>query len=202
MNVILGALLLATGSAVGIGLSKVVTAGTVAHPDGPARGSVPPLLLIVACATLGGTAGSRGVSISALEIIALVCGLLSAIWVADVTVGIIPDVFTLVPLGAVFVASMMIGHWEMLIASLVPAIPFAALAWRSHGKGLGWGDVKLAALGGPLIGMQAALLSFALGSLIAVLVCRISGKKGQPVAFGPYLAAAIAVPLALLTPAR
>jgi prepilin signal peptidase PulO-like enzyme (type II secretory pathway) len=64
--------------------------------------------------------------------------------------------------------------------------------------GLGWGDVKLAMLGGPLIGMQYALMAFALGCLAAVVVARVRRVSNQPVAFAPYMASAIVLPLALI----
>ena len=112
--------------------------------------------------------------------------------------GIIPDVFTVVPLGAILLAAALAGHWEVAAAAVVPALPFAFLAWRSGGLGLGWGDVKLAMLGGPLIGMQNALMAFALGCLAAVVVARMRKTSHQPIAFAPYLASAIALPLALV----
>jgi len=149
--------------------------------------------------TAGGLMTPEPVIMPATAIVGLACGLLTAIWASDVTRGVVPDVFTLIPLGAVLLAASLAGHWEVLVAALVPAIPFAILAWRSRGIGLGWGDVKLAALGGPLIGMQNALIAFAIGCLVAVIVGRVRGTKQQPIAFAPYLASAIAVPLALVT---
>ncbi len=154
---------------------------------------------MVANALLGALAAMRpGLPLAALAIVGLACGVLTAIWVADVELGIIPDVFTLAPLAALLLAAGLSGHWFVAIVAIIPALPFAVLAWRSGGIGLGWGDVKLAALGGPLIGMQGALIAFALGCVAAVIVARVRGVSGKPVAFGPYLATAIAIPLALL----
>ena len=68
------------------------------------------------------------------------------------------------------------------------------------GIGLGWGDVKMAMLGGPLIGLQHALMAFALGCLAAVVIARVRKVAHQPVAFAPYMASAIALPLAIMTP--
>jgi prepilin signal peptidase PulO-like enzyme (type II secretory pathway) len=108
--------------------------------------------------------------------------------------------FTIVPLGAILLAATLARHYEVPIAAVVPALPFAFLAWRSRGLGLGWGDVKLAMLGGPLIGTQYALMSFALACLAAVVIARVRKTSHQPIAFAPYLASAIALPLALHTP--
>jgi hypothetical protein len=184
--------------AAGIYTARYVCAGQTPPPDGPTPGTVSTRVLIVANALLGAFASMRGLSPQGLAIVALACGVLTAIWVADVELGIIPDAFTLAPLGALLLAAALSGHWYVAIVAVVPALPFAILAWRSHGLGLGWGDVKLAALGGPLIGVQGALIFFALGCTAAVIVARMRGISGRPVAFGPYLATAIALPLALL----
>jgi prepilin signal peptidase PulO-like enzyme (type II secretory pathway) len=85
----------------------------------------------------------------------------------------------------------------VLLASAVPAIPFAVMAWRTKGLGLGWGDVKLVALGGALLGMQTAILAFALAAIAAIVVARVQRRTSEPLAFGPYLVAAIAVPLTM-----
>jgi prepilin signal peptidase PulO-like enzyme (type II secretory pathway) len=161
---------------------------------------VPQRALIVGAAVLGAIAAYRGLPLAGMAIVGLACGLLSAIWASDVVRGIIPDVFTIVPLGAILLAAALAGHWEVLAAAVVPALPFAFLAWRSGGLGLGWGDVKLAMLGGPIIGMQHALMAFALCCLAAVVVARVRKTAHQPIAFAPYLVSAIAVPLALATP--
>ncbi|HEY4439868.1 MAG TPA: prepilin peptidase [Candidatus Elarobacter sp.] len=184
----------------GIAVARYVCAGIETPDDGPAPGHVPERVLIIASAILGAFAASRGVPLPGLLVVGAACGLLSAIWAADVTRGIIPDVFTLAPLGAILIAAALSGHWEVVIAAVVPALPFAFLAWKSKGMGLGWGDVKLAALGGALLGMQQALLFFAIGALAAVIVARVRGMHGRPIAFAPYLASAIAVPFSLFTP--
>ena len=198
-------LLLATvafagAAALGLAAARGVC-GPVAEtlPDGPPPGVVPQRLLIAGAAVLGAVAAARGLPFAGLAIVWLACGLLTAIWASDVVRGIIPDMFTIVPLGAILLAAALAGHYEVLIAAAVPAVPFAFLAWRSGGMGLGWGDVKLAMLGGPIIGMQYALMAFALACLAAVVVARVRKVSHQPVAFAPYLASSIALPLALIT---
>ncbi len=199
--ILITGILFAAAASLGLFAAQYVCAGVEAHDDGPPPSPVPERMLIVASGVLGCICAARGLPLPAMAIVGLACGLLTAVWAADVTRGIIPDVFTVVPLGAVLLAAGLAGHWEVVVAAVVPAVPFAILAWRSRGIGLGWGDVKLAALGGPMIGMQNALIAFTLSCLVAVVVARLRGAKGQPVAFAPYLASAIAVPLALVTPA-
>jgi hypothetical protein len=76
---------------------------------------------------------------------------------ADARSGMIPNRFSLAP----------------LLSGLFAFVPFAGLALFTRGHGMGWGDVKLAALG------------------------RTAGRARQPIAFGPYLAASIGAALAV-----
>jgi prepilin signal peptidase PulO-like enzyme (type II secretory pathway) len=199
ITILLATVAFAAAGALGLAAARGVC-GPAAEPlpGGPPPGVVPQQALIAGAAVLGAIAAYRGLPLPGLLIVGLACALLTAVWASDVVRGIIPDVFTVVPLGAILLAAALAGHWEVPAAAVVPAIPFAFLAWRSGGLGLGWGDVKLAMLGGPLIGMQNALMAFALGCLAAVVVARVRKTSHQPIAFAPYLASAIAVPLALV----
>jgi prepilin signal peptidase PulO-like enzyme (type II secretory pathway) len=204
MITILLAMVAFAGAAVlGLAAARGVCGSIAESPaGGPAPGVVPQQVLVAGAAVLGAIAAYRGLPLPGMAIVWLACGLLTAIWASDVVRGIIPDVFTIVPLGAILLAAALAGHWEVCAAAVVPAIPFAFLAWRSKGLGLGWGDVKLAMLGGPLIGLQYALMAFALGCLAAVLIARVRKTPHQPIAFAPYLASAIVLPLALIIPGR
>jgi prepilin signal peptidase PulO-like enzyme (type II secretory pathway) len=199
ITILLAIVAFAGAAALGLAAARSVC-GTIAEspPGGPPPGVVPQRLLVIGAAALGAIAAARGIPLPGMAIVWLACGLLTAIWASDVMRGIIPDMFTLVPLGAILLAAALAGHWEIVVAAVVPAIPFAFLAWRSGGMGLGWGDVKLAMLGGPLIGMQYALMAFALGCLAAVVVARVRKVSNQPVAFAPYMASSIVLPLALI----
>ncbi len=199
ITILLAIVAFAGAAALGLAAARSVC-GTVAEPPpgGPPPGVVPQRLLVIGAAALGAIAAARGIPLPGMAIVWLACGLLTAIWASDVMRGIIPDMFTLVPIGAILLAAALAGHWEVVAAAVVPALPFAFLAWRSGGMGLGWGDVKLAMLGGPLIGMQYALMAFALACLAAVVVARVRKVSDQPVAFAPYMASSIVLPLALI----
>ena len=201
MITILLAIVAFAGAAVlGLAAARGVCGSAADAPaGGPPPGVVPQSTLVIGAAVLGAIAAYRGLPLPGLAIVGLACALLTAVWASDVMRGIIPDVFTIVPLGAILLAAALAGHYEVLIAAVVPAVPFAFLAWRSGGLGLGWGDVKLAMLGGPLIGMQYALMAFALCCLAAVVVARVRKTSHQPIAFAPYMASAIALPFALVT---
>jgi prepilin signal peptidase PulO-like enzyme (type II secretory pathway) len=62
---------------------------------------------------------------------------------------------------------------------------------------MGWGDAKLVALGGAVLGAQASLAAFALSCFAAGVVSRFNGRRGMPIAFAPYLVIAVVGALAL-----
>lgn len=205
--IVLAAAGFAAAVALGILAARYVTGDIEAQPDGPPRMAVPVRALIIGGGVLGAIAGARGLNLGTLAFIALAVGIMAAIWASDVSTGIIPDVFTLFPLAAILLADLAAvfvhkatgqAFLILLLVTVVPAIPFAFVAWRSGGLSLGWGDVKLAALGGPLLGLQESLLAFSIGCAVAVIVARIRRTGNSAIAFGPYLAAAIAIPLAVL----
>jgi prepilin signal peptidase PulO-like enzyme (type II secretory pathway) len=169
------------------------TIDAIPFDDGPAPAEPPVLWIVAGAALIGALAARTGGAHLAVDAI-VICAL-SAIWCTDSRYGIVPDVFTLIPLGLVL-AIALIRHqpWPM-ISALIAFVPFAALAAVSKGRGMGWGDVKLAALGGSVLGGETALLAFASGAFIAVMFAVLRGRRRQAIAFAPYLAGAIAIAL-------
>jgi prepilin signal peptidase PulO-like enzyme (type II secretory pathway) len=164
--------------------------------DGPKPGNPPALALIAGSALLGGILASRGLALPALGISLLLCSALVAAWYCDVRCGIVPDAFTLIPLAIVLVVATFAREWSSLVSAAVVFVPFACAALFSRGRGMGWGDVKLAALGGAVLGLQTAILAAAAACLIATCVNLIQKRgKAQPIAFAPYLSGAIALGL-------
>jgi prepilin signal peptidase PulO-like enzyme (type II secretory pathway) len=133
-------------------------------------------------------------------IFAIVICALSAVWCTDVRFGLVPDVFTLVPLGLVLAIAFVQRQPLPIASSAIAFVPFALLALFSKGRGMGWGDVKLATLGGAVLGGETALLAFAAGSTVAVVHAYVRGRQSRVIAFAPYLAGAIAVALPLAVP--
>ena len=80
-----------------------------------------------------------------------------------------------------------------LLGALLPALVFAALVYFSKEKAMGWGDVKLGAALGLLLGLpdiiMATALSFLIGGL-AGLGLILSGRRTMEshLPFGPFLA--------------
>jgi leader peptidase (prepilin peptidase)/N-methyltransferase len=196
---LLGALFFAAAGYVGSILGLWFAERIEALPDGPAPGKAPVGALIAACAIIGAVVTSHGTQAQVL-LIAIVCVALVAIWITDTTRGVVPDAFTLGPLGLILLLSVWQHDWLVLFSAGVPFVVFATAAVLSRGRGMGWGDVKLVALGGALLGVQTAVLAFALACLAAVVLSYARGRRSGPIAFAPYLAAAIglAIPLGIL----
>ncbi len=84
-----------------------------------------------------------------------------------------------------------------LFAGPITAAPFFLLWYFTKGRGMGFGDVKLALGVGWLLGLSASIaafvLSFWIGALVSVSVLLILGKKINlklQIPFGPFLCTA------------
>lgn len=189
--------LLAALAYLGTFLARLVTAHARSFADGPAPGR-PAIGIIVCAAALAGLSmAARGIALPELALACLVTIALSGICYADVRYGLVPDAFTLAPLGALLAGDLLLHQWSAPLAVALVAAPFGLAALVSHGRGMGWGDVKLVALGAAVLGAQPALLAFALACFGAVAVATVRGRRTTPIAFAPYLAAGVAVVLAV-----
>jgi prepilin signal peptidase PulO-like enzyme (type II secretory pathway) len=116
-----------------------------------------------------------------------------------VRTGIIPDYFTLVPLVLVLGLAVFTHQYRPVVSALVVFVPFAIMAAFTRGRGMGWGDVKLATLGGAVLMLPLSFFALALACLAAALGAAVRGRTREPIAFAPYLVASIAVAISLPT---
>lgn len=123
---------------------------------------------------------------------------LIAIFVSDFLYMTIPD-------EVVWPAIVAAGAWGVLGFSGMPltlialaGMGAAGLFWLLHsitkGRGMGFGDVKLALLIGLALGftgtMLALFIAFLTGAVVGVILILIGKKRfGQQIAFGPFLVA-------------
>jgi len=190
--------LLAVLAFLGTVLARIVTKDARSFADGPPAGN-PAIGLIVSAAAIAGLClAIRGVSTAELGIASVMTIVLAAICYSDVRCGLIPDVFTVAPLAAVLAGDLLLHNWNAPIAVVLVAAPFGLAAMVSKGRGMGWGDVKLVALGAAVLGAQPALLAFTGACFAAVAVAMVMRRRQavpSPIAFAPYLAAGIAIVL-------
>lgn len=169
----------------------------VPFADGPApRAPHVPSFVCVAGA-VGGALALRHAGAWELVVSAILTAALAACCYCDIGCGIVPDEFTLVPLAAILVLSIFARSVSPFVSSVIVAAPFACVALVSKGRGLGWGDVKLAALVGAVLGMQVTIVAFGAACFVAAASAAIRRKRNEPIAFAPYLAGSAAIALAL-----
>lgn len=126
-----------------------------------------------------------------------IVSMLIVIFFADSKYHIIPDQIQLVLFGFALIIlpqhgliiNIFIDH---VLACLLVAAPIYFLYWVTKGKGMGFGDVKLAFIIGLLMGIKSGFLvlymAFILGALIGVtlMIFKKRGLKSK-IAFGPFL---------------
>jgi prepilin signal peptidase PulO-like enzyme (type II secretory pathway) len=193
-----GAFVFAGAGVAGVMLSIALIPRLHPFEDGPAPVDVKPWMLIAGSALFGAFLAWHHIPIPQLLISVVLAVALTAIWYCDARTGIVPDAFTLIPLALAFgigaLNHVIVG---MLASSVVVFAPFAIGAFLSKGRGIGWGDAKLAALGGALLGMMIATFSLGVAALVAVVVASIRNRaKPVPIAFAPYMVCAIALGIA------
>lgn len=193
MHLITGALFFAVAAYIGVLAATAMGPHLERFEDGPTPAEPAIPWLVAGAAVIGVLVVSHATSVPQVLFAALLCLSLAAIWCTDSRYGIVPDVFTLGPLAIILSAAAFEKHWGVWIAALIVFIPFALAALYSKGVGMGWGDVKLAALGGAVLGAESATLAFALACIAAALVAFLRRRTRAPIAFAPYLAAAIAI---------
>jgi hypothetical protein len=184
---------------IAIHCSAMLCAGIAPAEDGPPAGKPPYAVLTVAAALLGGLLGAMHTPPLQIAIAAIVVFALVACWCSDALCGIVPDVFTLAPLGVLLLFAIAQRDWWILISAAIAFVPFAAAALFSRGYGMGWGDAKLVALTGAALGAPLAAMALAIACAVAAVVHRLGGARSGPIAFAPYIAAltGLALPLGL-----
>lgn len=120
---------------------------------------------------------------------------LLAIFFIDLEQGVIPDILVvlLVLLAIVWVILTRGMLFEHVISALGAFLFFGAIFAFTRGRGMGFGDVKLAIPLGLLLGFPEAVLAiyiaFLTGAIMALFLVAIGRKKfhGSTIPFGPFL---------------
>jgi prepilin signal peptidase PulO-like enzyme (type II secretory pathway) len=165
--------------------------------DGPGAIAVPDWVFLAVAACAGFCIAVHEESPARVALLLVVVLALTVCAATDFRCGMIPDLFSVGTLAAVLAFSAAAHDWAPLRGALFGFVPFGAMALVSNGRGMGWGDVKLAALGGALLGLAGITIAVALAALAAYIVARTLGQLRRPIAFGPYLAISIGVGLAI-----
>ena len=204
LTLALAALVFAGAAWGGTLVADALCADRAPYDDGPAPVAFARWPFGLAGAGIGLALAAHGESPAHLALLAFVILALAGCCAADLSCGLLPDPLTLLPLGVVIGAGALAHDWAPLLSAAIVFVPFAVAALASRGRGMGWGDAKLAALGGALLGAREAALAFMLAAIAAAVIARrangvrLAGAAPRPIAFGPYLAAAIVAMLPLV----
>ncbi len=140
-----------------------------------------------------------GASLEALIYFVFIAVLLVITFI-DIDHQIIPNVISLPGIPIFFLASFglpKINYLDSLIGILAGGGSLFLVAWTYHlitkKEGMGFGDVKLLAMMGAVIGLRGVLFTIFVGSLVGTLagaLVMIKSRKGmkQKIPFGPFLA--------------
>ncbi len=126
---------------------------------------------------------------------------LVALLVADLWFYVLPDIFTVgLAVLAFLYRFLLTTAGIMKLNDFLGAIAaafgvagfFTGLIWLTKGKGMGWGDVKLAVVMGLLLGwpriLVAVFMAFLTGALVGIILIVLGRKRfGQTIPFGPFL---------------
>jgi prepilin signal peptidase PulO-like enzyme (type II secretory pathway) len=198
LTVVLAAALFGAAGWGGTLVAELLCAGRRPFADGPAPVAFARWPFALAGAAIGLALSAQGEPPARLALLVFVMLALAGCCAADLACGLLPDPLTLVPLAVVAAAGVAAHDWAPLLSAAVVFVPFAIAASVSRGRGMGWGDAKLAALGGALLGAREAAFAFMLAAIVAAIIARRTTGARRPIAFGPYLAAAIVAMLPLV----
>ncbi len=194
---VLSAIVFACAAACGIAIAQMLCADLTPLDGAPEPGRLSPAIPIAAFSALGLIMAMRGAGVTQLGIVALIGVPLSGSWYADAKKGIVPDLFTIVPLAIILIAVCLHHSWFVAVSALVTGGAFGAAALLSRGRGMGWGDAKLAAIAGALLGLPWSLGVLGAACFAATLVSVIRNRGTQPIAFAPYIVVSVLLAVAI-----
>jgi prepilin signal peptidase PulO-like enzyme (type II secretory pathway) len=192
---IAGALMFGVLGRLGAIVADTYVSAADADEHGPPAVAIPGWAYVAVSAGIGFLVGIHGIDPLRAAVLIGAVFALNVCAASDARTGILPDAFTVGPLVAVLAVSAFDREWTSLAGATFVVVPFAVLAAFSRGRGMGWGDVKLAALGGALVGMAGIVPAVGAAALAACLVQWAYARPHRPIAFGPYLAGAIGLSL-------
>ncbi len=123
---------------------------------------------------------------------------LIAVFFIDLEHQIIPDEI-ISPLIIIFLLKVLLtGNWSCLLTAISSFLFFYLIFLITKGKGMGFGDVKLAFLMGLVLGFPKIIVAFYLafltGAFLGIILIIVGkAKLKQKIAFGPFLVSATAI---------
>ena len=127
--------------------------------------------------------------------------MLIAIFIIDLEERIIPDNLVFLSSAVILLLLLFGAHeyfFEFLLSGLLTGVSILFLHLVTKGKGMGLGDVKLAFMGGLLIGWQLSILwlflAFLTGAAVGIILILLGRAKFRKhIPFGPFMAVTLLV---------
>ena len=198
LNVALGIIFFSVTAWSAIEISKRICRTIEPFADGPASGEPPLLWMFVCAAVVGAALAVHHMAIVALGCTAIVNGFLIGCWYCDTRCGIVPDWFTLPPLAALLIPCLLERDFFPFAVAFALFLMFAIPAYCSGGLGMGWGDAKLVAFGGALVGENAFFVTM-LACGAAIMYAKLKNRVHEPMALAPFLVIGFESGLAFMT---
>ena len=170
----------------------------VPYEDGPAPVDYRHWHFLLAGALVGAGASLHAWQPAQIAAATLIVIALATCAACDLQCGMLPDIgaFAVIGVSIVFAAVHRDGTPALSAACI--AVPFAGLALLTRGRGMGWGDVKLVAAGGAVLGIGGAVVACSAAAFVAYVIARRGAAPQRPIPFGAYLAGAIALGFAVI----
>lgn len=198
LRLLLSAFIFGCAASVAVALAQLLIARVPDLGDAPRRTNLHPAIPVAFTAALGVLLAARGAETLQLAVIALLAVPLVGSWYSDAHKGIIPDWFTLLPLAIIAVYVILHHAWAVALFAAITFAIFACAALISRGRGMGWGDAKLAGVAGAILGLPGSFGVLGVACLAATIASIVRDRGKTPVAFGPYIAVSVLISTILM----
>lgn len=195
-RLLLSALIFAASGVVGVALAQLLVPGTEQTEGDPARKAPHSAIPATFMAAIGAVLALRGADAEQLAFVALLGVPLIGSWCADSRKGYVPDAFTLLPLAVIAIYAVASHDWKILLFAAITFAAFACAALLSRGRGMGWGDAKLAGLAGAVLGLPWSFGVLGIACLAATVGSIIRDRGKSPIAFAFYVSICVLTSLA------
>lgn len=167
-----------------------------------------PLVELAIALLFGAAFYAYGMTVNGITTV-MIMTLLLLLFFVDMAVMLLPDCLTLplfiIVLWLAWSQQGIVGWQEACFSAmsgyLIPWFTNLLFRWRYHRQGMGSGDMKLFAAIGGWLGLNALFTIMVMAALLALVfaVCVLKLRRGEVMAFGPYIIVATLLQWGALT---
>ena len=191
LKLLLSIAIFASCGAAAVAFAQLLSRHSPGEDGETRRSKLHPAVSVACMALVGLILALRGADTLQLAIVAVVGIPLAGSWYSDSHDGRIPDAFTLLPLAAIGIYVVLHHAWPIAFYAAATFAAFGCAALLSRGKGMGWGDAKLAGVAGGILGLPWSFGVLGTACLAATVVSIVRDRGKAPIAFAPYIAVSV-----------